>query len=213
MLARNSGCGISGIAGYAVWLRWMYRAGVPAFEMVGLRMRRSKRRANACPRLQLAIGVSARRAMTSTLPPADVRKGRTAVRPALALGILAATGQVDAEGAAIRVHWRTFTQRGDPPGRRRIAYGHRSAQTRGPAIPAARSKRTGSRVCGGLKIYPVHAAQVVDFLNGNVQIAPQPQAHWKRKPRNRRALRIAQIKGQAAPNAPWNCGCRRAQCC
>lgn len=201
MLARIQSCGISGIAGYAVSVEVDVSGGVPAFEMVGLPDAAVK---EARERVRSAIRNSQLeyppRRMTVNLAPADVRKEGPLYDLPMALGILAATGQVDAEKAQQFVCIGELSLSGEIRPVGGVLPMAIEARKRGDLqflLPDQNAQEAA--YVEGLKIYPVRTLrEVVDFLNGNVQIAPQPQAHWQGEAaQSPRASDFAQIKGQA----------------
>jgi len=95
MLSKINSCGLLGIDGYVIEVETDISNGIPTFEIVGLAdtaVRESKERVRAAVRnsgLEFPV-----RRITVNLAPASTRKEGSAFDLPIALGILAATGQV-----------------------------------------------------------------------------------------------------------------------
>ena len=99
MLARVATFAIDGVAPRQVWVEVDIRSGLPAFTIVGLGRHRGARVARPDPRgdPQLRLRVPAARGSPPTWRPAFLRKAGPGFDAALALAVLAASGQVPAQ--------------------------------------------------------------------------------------------------------------------
>jgi len=96
MLAKIKSCGLKGIDGFIINVETDISNGIPAFDLVGLgdiAVREAKERVRSAIR-NTGYEFPARR-ITVNLAPANLRKEGSALDLPIALGILAATGQVN----------------------------------------------------------------------------------------------------------------------
>ena len=95
MLSKVTGCALIGIEGYEVSVETDVSRGLPNFHLVGLAAPSVK---EARERVRAAIANSGfkfpSKRITVNLAPADLKKDGSAFDLAIAVGILAATGQV-----------------------------------------------------------------------------------------------------------------------
>ncbi len=100
MLARVRSAAVLGIDAYLVDVECDIATGLPSFSTVGLPQGAVKEgRERVCAAIQNSDFQFPLKKITVNLAPADVRKDGSAFDLPIALGILAATGQLDAHGA------------------------------------------------------------------------------------------------------------------
>ncbi|HEX9756052.1 MAG TPA: YifB family Mg chelatase-like AAA ATPase [Gemmatimonadales bacterium] len=168
MLARVHSAAVLGIEAYPVLVEVDLSNGLPSFSTVGLpqgAVRESKERVNAA--LVNAGYEFPLRRITVNLAPADVRKDGTAFDLPIALGVLAASGQLEGTGLTGELFVGELGLEGDlrpVRGALPIALAARASGCRGLVVPSAnlaeaavvdgiavRGAETLAAVCGHLR--------------------------------------------------------------
>jgi magnesium chelatase family protein len=175
MLARVLSSAVMGIDAYIVKVEIDISDGLPFFSTVGLpdnAVRESKDRVTAAIKNSGYYFPTSR--ITANLAPADVRKEGSAFDLPIALGVMAATGQIRADcfdqmlilgelaldGSVRSVH-------GCLP----IAITAKENQLKGAILPKGNAKEAA--IIDGLEVYPVESVgEAVAFLNGEQSIPP-----------------------------------------
>ncbi len=175
MLARILSSAVMGIDAYIVQVEIDISDGLPAFNTVGLpdsAVKESKDRVIAAIKNSGFYFPASR--ITANLAPADVRKEGSAFDLPMALGVLAATGQIRSGALEQMLTLGELALDGSirpVHGCLPIAMGAKENQLNGLMVPQANAKEAA--IIGGLKIYPVESLQeAVAFLNGERSIAP-----------------------------------------
>lgn len=144
MLARVCTFAIDGVDPRQVWVEVDIRSGLPAFAIVGLgdaAVRESRDRVRAA--IQNSDFEFPQTRITANLAPAFLRKVGPGFDAALALGVLAATGQVPVEALASYVVFGELSLSGelrDSPGALAVAEGARRAGIERLIVPRERSR-------------------------------------------------------------------------
>jgi len=167
MLARLVTFAIDGVDPRQVWVEVDLRAGLPTFTIVGLgdmTVRESRDRVRAA--IQNSSFEFPQTRITANLAPAFLRKVGPGFDAALALGVLAASGQVPAEALASYAVFGELSLSGalrDSPGVLAVAEGARRAGLRRLIVPRERAREAA--LVDGLEIVAVSslraAAEVV----------------------------------------------------
>src|SRR6201993_5159245 len=144
MLARVATFAIDGVEPFQVWVEVDIRSGLPALTVVGLgdtAVRESR------DRIRSAIFNSGFKfpegRITANLAPAFMRKGGPGFDAALALAVLAASGQVPGEalaGCAVFGELSLGGELRDSPGALAVAEGARRAGLRRLIVPRERGR-------------------------------------------------------------------------
>ena len=175
MLACVLSSALLGVDAYIIQVETDISSGLPSFNTVGLpdsAVKESKDRVTAAIKNSDFHFPSSR--ITINLAPADVRKEGSAFDLPIALGILAATGQVETDRldqlmtvGELALDGRIRSVNGSLP----IALSTRANHLSGLLIPQANAKEVA--MIDGLDIYPVESLQqVIHFLNGKISIPP-----------------------------------------
>ena len=169
MLASILSSAVMGVDAYIVKVEIDISDGLPAFSTVGLpdsAVKESKDRVIAAIKNSGFYFPSCR--ITANLAPADVRKEGSAFDLPMALGVLAATGQIRSGALEQMLTLGELALDGSirpVHGCLPIAMGAKENQLDGLMVPKANAKEAA--IIGGLKIYPVESLQeAVAFLNG-----------------------------------------------
>src|SRR5437588_5329674 len=167
MLARIATFAIDGVDPRQVWVEVDIRAGLPAFTIVGLAdaaVRESRERIRSA--IQNSEFEFPARRITANLAPAFLRKVGPGFDAALAIGVLAASGQVPAEALSAYAVFGELSLGGelrDSPGALAVAEGTRRAGLRRLIVPRERAREAA--LVEGLEIAGVadlrEAAEVV----------------------------------------------------
>jgi magnesium chelatase family protein len=200
VLARLATFAIDGIDSRQVWVEVDIRSGLPAFTIVGLAdaaVRESR------DRIRSAIANSGfefpQTRITANLAPAFLRKVGPGFDAALALGVLAASGQVPVEALAGYAVFGELSLGGelrDSPGALAVAEGARRAGLARLIVPRERARE--SALVDGLEVAGVPTLRAAaDVLTGGAlpplpddgPAAPAPPAEPD----------LADIRGHAAP--------------
>ena len=195
--------GVSGVSGFPVQVEVFSTGGIPGMEIIGLpdaSVRESRERVNA------AILNSGRemppRRITINLAPADTRKEGPSFDLPIAVGLLAANGQIQLrQGLNLS---------------RTVLFGELGLDGRIQPVNGALAIVISASECGltdvilpagnalevacvqGMNIYPVHhLREVMDHLEGTSPIPPQAQMSYEELQRRRMpAVDLSQVKGQ-----------------
>src|SRR5580704_16653544 len=199
MLARIVTFAIDGIDPRQVWVEVAIRSGLPAFTIVGLgdvAVRESR------DRIRSAIANSGfefpQTRITANLAPAFLRKVGPGFDAALALGVLAASGQVPVEALAGYAVFGELSLGGelrDSPGALAVAEGARRAGLGRLIVPRERAREAA--LVEGLEVAGVPSLRAAaDVLTGG-SVPPLPDG--VRAPAPPAEPDLADIRGHAAP--------------
>src|ERR1700729_1411593 len=200
MLARVATFAIDGIDSRQVWVEVDIRSGLPAFTIVGLgdaAVRESR------DRIRSAIANSGfefpQTRITANLAPAFLRKVGPGFDTALALGVLAASGQVPGEALAAYAVFGELSLGGelrDSPGALAVAEGARRAGLARLIVPRERAREAA--LVEGLEIAGVSTLRAAaDVLTGAELPSLPADTTAAHAPATEPDL--ADIKGHAAP--------------
>lgn len=175
MLAKVNSSAILGIDAYLVKVEVDLSKGLPSFATVGLpegAVRESKDRVEAAVK-NTGFSFPTKR-ITVNLAPADIRKEGAAFDLPIALGILAATGQIDPGKldnlvvlGELSLDGSLRPIRGTLP----IAVSVRDAELRGVMVPEENAKEAA--IVDRVDVYPIQCLHhAVQFLNGEAEIEP-----------------------------------------
>jgi magnesium chelatase family protein len=181
MLARLSTFAIDGVDPRHVWVEIDIRSGLPAFTVVGLAdiaVRESRDRVRAAI-LNSGFEFPQQR-ITANLAPAFLRKVGPGFDAALALGVLAASGQIAPEALRSYAVFGELSLTGemrDSPGALAVAEGARRSGLRRLIVPRERGREAA--IVDGLEIVAVTTLQdAVAVLKGApapaLEAAPSP---------------------------------------
>ena len=199
MLARLATFAIDGIDPRQVWVEVDIRSGLPTFTIVGLAdaaVRESR------DRIRSAIANSGfefpQTRITANLAPAFLRKVGPGFDAALALGVLAASGQVPVEALAGYAVFGELSLGGelrDSPGALAVAEGARRAGLGRLIVPRERAREAA--LVEGLEVAGVPSLRAAaDVLTGG-SVPPLPDG--VRAPAPPAEPDLADIRGHAAP--------------
>ena len=175
MLGKILSAGVFGIDGYRVEVEFDVRSGLPAVVVVGLpdaAVKESKDRVATALKNSGYTWPDGR--ITINLAPADTKKEGPAFDLPLALGALAATGQMLSDRLKDYAAVGELALDGavrSVKGALSMAMTVRAEKLRGLIVPAANAREAA--VVSGLEVVPVRAlAQAVGFLTGELPIEP-----------------------------------------
>ncbi len=198
MLARVASCVFTGLQGTIVEVEVDVASGLPAFDIVGLpdaAVRESRERVRAAVR-NAGLDFPVRR-ITVNLAPADLRKEGPHLDLPIAVGVLAASGQVPAgrcQGFVFAGHLSLDGAIGPMAGALPLALCARQAGFRGAVVP--RGNGAEAALAGGLEVVGVaHLREVAAWLRGETW-TPAPVAAAPRAPRGVEAVDLAEVRGQ-----------------
>ncbi|RKY61899.1 MAG: hypothetical protein DRP95_02265, partial [Candidatus Latescibacterota bacterium] len=200
MLSRVFSSAVLGIDAYIVQVEVDLSSQVPSFSTVGLpdgAVRESKDRVAAAIK-NSGFRFPLRR-ITVNLAPADIRKEGSAFDLPIAVGILAASGQVSAERLGDLVLLGELSLDGTLRpirGALPIAVGVRDTGIRGLVVPKENAQEAG--IVEGIKVYGLGSLEeVVAFLEGEVEVPPV-QVDMEELFRRHRVypLDVSEVKGQ-----------------
>lgn len=176
MLAQVNSSAVLGIDAYLVQVEVDIAGGLPAFNIVGLpdtAVQESRERVRAAIK-NSGLEFPMKR-ITINLAPADVRKEGPSFDLPIAIGILAATGQVEPDSLADSVVVGELSLDGavrPVSGVLPIALLSRTEKKSSLIVPAHNVKEAAV-VCEGASVYPVNTlTQVVSFLNNPDTMLP-----------------------------------------
>ena len=173
MLARVLSSAVMGIDAYIVKVEIDISDGLPSFSTVGLpdsAVKESKDRVTAAIKNSGFYFPTSR--ITANLAPADVRKEGSAFDLPIAVGVMAATGQVLTENFDEMLMLGELALDGNirpVHGCLPIAIAAKEQQLKGIIVPKSNAKEAS--IVEGLDVYPVESlGQAVEFLNGKQAI-------------------------------------------
>src|SRR5947209_445715 len=200
MLARIATFAIDGVDTRPVSVEVDIRSGLPAFAIVGLgdaAVRESRERIRAAI-LNSGFEFPQKR-ITANLAPAFLRKVGPGFDTALAIGVLAASGQVPAEAVAAYAVFGELSLGGelrDSPGALAVAEGARRAGLRRLIVPRERAREAA--LVGGLEVAGVSSLRAgADVLRGGPVPAPPTRDSRSLRPHDDEPD-LADVRGQAA---------------
>jgi magnesium chelatase family protein len=200
MLARVRTFTIDGVQPRQVWVEVDIRSGLPAFTIVGLgdtAVRESRDRIRAAI-LNSGFDFPATR-ITANLAPAALRKVGPGFDAAIALAVLASSGQVPSEALAAYAVFGELSLGGelrDSPGALAVAEGAvRQGCTR---LIVPRQRAHEAALVGGLRIVAVGDLRAAADVLAGAEPPPLPQARPHADGR-RPSEDLADVRGQAAP--------------
>ena len=175
MLARVLSSALMGIDAYIVTVEIDISDGLPVFNTVGLpdnAVKESRERVTAAIKNSGCYFPTTR--ITANLAPADVRKEGSALDLPMAVGVMAATGQIRTDRfeemlilGELALDGGVRSVHGCLP----VAISAKQNQLKGLILPKSNAKEAA--IVDGLDIYPVESLQeAVDFLNGEEPIPP-----------------------------------------
>jgi magnesium chelatase family protein len=200
MLARLVTFAIDGVDPRQVWVEVDLRAGLPTFTIVGLgdtTVRESRDRVRAA--IQNSGFDFPQTRITANLAPAFLRKVGPGFDAALALAVLAASGQVPAEPLRSYAVFGELSLSGalrDSPGALAVAEGARRAGLRRLIVPQERSREAA--LVDGLEIVAVSSLRAAAEVVMGAQPPPLPAAA---APAHSRLSEpdLADVRGHSAP--------------
>ena len=200
MLARVRTFTIDGVEPRQVWVEVDIRSGLPAFTIVGLgdtAVRESRDRIRAAI-LNSGFDFPATR-ITANLAPAALRKVGPGFDAAIALAVLASSGQVPSEALASYAVFGELSLGGelrDSPGALAVAEGAvRQGCTR---LIVPRQRAHEAALVGGLRIVAVGDLRAAADVLAGAEPPPLPQARPHVNGR-RPSEDLADVRGHAAP--------------
>ncbi len=182
MLSRIPSYGLLGLEGYVVSVEVDINNGLPTFELVGLPDNAVK---ESRERVRSAIHNSnfsfPHRRVIVNLAPADVRKEGTLYDLPIALGILAATEQIDANALQSFVSVGELSLNGDIRPVNGVLPMAIDALQRGyTKLLLCKENAREAAYIDGIEIYPVdNLQQAVAFFQGQQAIEPMPRQNWE----------------------------------
>ena len=199
MLARVCTFAIDGVDPRQVWVEIDIRSGLPAFAIVGLgdaAVREARERVHAA--IKNSHFKFPKTRITANLAPAFLRKVGPGFDAALALGVLAASGEISAEAVESYAVFGELSLTGafrDSPGALAVAQGARAAGIGRLIVPRERAREAA--LVEGLQIAGVGTlSEAVEIVNG---AAPAPLAPLRsRAPAASPGPDLADVRGQAA---------------
>jgi magnesium chelatase family protein len=200
MLARVATFTIDGVDPRQVWVEVDIRPGLPSFTIVGLgdaAVRESRERIRSAI-LNSGFEFPARR-ITANLAPAFMRKVGPGFDAALAIGVLAASGQVDRHRLASFAVFGELSLGGelrDSPGALAVAEGTRNAGISRLMVPAQRAREAA--LVDGVRVAAVSSLRAAADVLGGAEppaIAPARAA----RPARGSEPDLSEVRGHAAP--------------
>ena len=202
MLATVLSSALLGIDAYIVKVEVDVAGGLPAFSTVGLpdsAIKESRDRVTAAIKNSGFYFPQTR--ITANLAPADIRKAGSAFDLPIAIGVMAATNQVDParlENAMILGELALDGNIRGIQGGLPIAITAKENGIQNLILPAENAKEAA--IVEGVNVYPVASlAEAVAFLNSETEIAPEPytlNTDEHKKERAETHLDLLDVKGQ-----------------
>jgi magnesium chelatase family protein len=199
MLARVCTFTIDGVEPRQVWVEVDIRSGLPGFTIVGLgdaAVRESRDRVRAAIQNSGFDFPSSR--ITANLAPAFLRKVGPGFDTALALAVLAASGQVSPERLWAHAVFGELSLTGelrDSPGALAIAEGARRAGIDRLIVPRERAREAA--LVDGLEVAGVPSLQAAVEVVRTGEPPPLPERSLRRT--HERPAELADVRGHAAP--------------
>ncbi len=200
MLARLATFAIDGVDPRQVWVEVDIRSGLPGFTVVGLgdtAVRESRDRVRAA--VQNSGFDFPKTRITANLAPAFLRKVGPGFDAALALGVLAASGQVPAAALRFYAVFGELSLSGelrDSPGALAVAEGARRAGFERLIVPSQRAREAA--LVEGLEIVAVASLRAAAEVVGGGQPPPLPVADDLARDATDEPD-LADVRGHAAP--------------
>jgi magnesium chelatase family protein len=201
MLARVATFAIDGIDPLPVWVEVDIRAGLPSFKVVGLAgtaVREARERVRAAV-LNSGFEFPARR-ITANLAPANLPKAGPGFDAALAVGLLAASGQCEAR---VLDRWAIFGelslsgQLRSCRGVLAVAEGARRAGIAGLIVPRERAEEAA--LVDGIRVAGVDSLRAVAELLGGGDPPPPPSPGEGAGQPSADVLDLADVRGHEVP--------------
>ena len=202
MLATVLSSALLGIDAYIVKVEVDVAGGLPAFSTVGLpdsAIKESRDRVTAAIKNSGFYFPQTR--ITANLAPADIRKAGSAFDLPIAIGVMAATNQVDPaklENAMILGELALDGNIRGIQGGLPIAITAKENGIQNLILPAENAKEAA--IVEGVNVYPVASlSEAVAFLNAEKEIAPEPYTRntdEHKKEHAERHLDLLDVKGQ-----------------
>ncbi len=202
MISKIYSAALMGIDAYLVEVETHIERGIPVFGIVGLpdsAVKESRDRVEAAIK-NSGFRFSRQQRITVNLAPADIKKEGSSYDLPIAIGILTARGEVNAEAADRYLILGELALDGSLRpihGALSIAIKAREAKFEGILLPQenAREAAMGS---GPVKVYPMeHLLDVVNFLNNNSDFDPiEVNIEEIFKQESRTHLDLKDVKGQ-----------------
>jgi magnesium chelatase family protein len=201
MLARVATFAIDGVDPRQVWVEVDIRPGLPTFTIVGLgdaAVRESRDRARAAI-LNSGFKFPDQR-VTANLAPAFMRKAGPGFDTALALAVLAASGQIPTDELSAYAVFGELSLGGeirDSPGALAVAEGARRAGFARLIVPRERAREAA--LVDGVAVVGVRALGEAAAIVGGADPPPLPrgEATWAPRP-TRAAPDLVDVRGHAA---------------
>ena len=201
MLARVTTFAIDGVEPRRIFVEVDIRPGLPAFTIVGLgdtAVRESRERVRAA--IQNSDYEFPQRRITANLAPASLRKVGPGFDAALALAVLAASGQFDASRLASVAVYGELSLGGElrwAAGTLAVAEGARRHRIPALVVPASQAREAS--LIEGIRVLGVGGLRAaVDAVTGRV-IPPMPSAETGAGPAMTAEPDLADVRGQAVP--------------
>jgi magnesium chelatase family protein len=200
MLAQVTTFAIDGVQPRQVWVEVDIRSGLPTFTIVGLgdtAVRESRDRIRAAI-LNSGFKFPEKR-ITANLAPAALRKAGPGFDAALALALLAASGEVPREGLDRYAVFGELSLGGelrDSPGALAVAEGARRAGCARLIVPSQRAREAA--LVEGLEIIGVSSLRAAADVLAGGESPPLPGPRRPAPPR-RDSLDLTDIRGHDAP--------------
>ena len=202
MLATVLSSALLGIDAYIVKVEVDVAGGLPAFSTVGLpdsAIKESRDRVTAAIKNSGFYFPQTR--ITANLAPADIRKAGSAFDLPIAIGVMAATNQVDPtklENATVLGELALDGNIRGIQGGLPIAITAKENGIQNLILPAENAKEAA--IVEGVNVYPVASlSEAVAFLNSEKEIAPEPytlNTDEHKKTHAERHLDLLDVKGQ-----------------
>ena len=198
MVVSIDSLGLHGIDGYGVRVECDLAGGLPAFEIVGLpdaAVKEAKERVRAAIRnAGFRFPVSR---ITVNLSPADRKKEGTVYDLPILLGILKASGELDADLSRLRLCGGDRPDRAECRGVKGMLPMALAAREMGIEklfVPADNAPE--ATLAGGMQVYPVETVgQLLDHLTGRAPLGQAPV--WEPGEDEEPQPDFADVKGQA----------------
>lgn len=199
MFVKVQSCGLMGLEGYPVWVEADNSPGMVAWSMVGLpdaAVKESKERVLAA--LKNSGYARPLNRTVINLAPADTRKEGPIYDLPIAVGILAATGQIDLSQDRDAAFLGELSLDGGVRGVRGVLPMVIDCRNRGVRrlfLPAENLKEAS--YIDGLELYGVHSlAELLDHLTGRQRMTPAPVSTFESTWEELEHIDMKYVKGQ-----------------
>jgi magnesium chelatase family protein len=200
MLARVCTFAIDGVEPRQVWVEVDISPGLPGFTIVGLgdvAVRESRDRVRAA--VQNSGFLFPQQRITANLAPAFLRKVGPGFDAALALGVLAASGQVPRESLRSCAVFGELSLTGglrDSPGALAVAEGARRAGVERLIVPLERAREAA--LVEGIRVAGTSSLRAAAEVASGGKVPPLPASTSTTRPQAS-GPDLADVRGQAAP--------------